>query len=367
MFTYINTLFNYLKVFWVSKPEPTKKIKVLFITKSKNLYNTTTPITLSTGLFNSANHIITGLSNEPWIEAKLVAVVDNNSIDREVTLFRPDIVIIEAVWVVPEKFTILKKLHPNVSWIIRIHSELPFIAGEGIALDWISQYLQQEDIYIATNSKNMLDDLYTIYPTSCDKISYLPNIYPCNSLPVIKKKPKNILKIGCFGAIRLLKNHLTQAVAAINYADQQKLNLEFHINASRIEGFSSENVLKNLRALFAARPEHKLVEHEWLSQEEFNTVILTLDLGMQVSFSETFNLVAADMISNGIPVVGSSELYWLADTAKVNTISSVKSIVTTLTDVNNNRRYNAECSFNKLKLNSNTYKQTWKDVLLKIS
>ena len=31
---------------------------------------------------------------------------------------------------------------------------------------------------------------------------------------------------------------------------------------------------------------------------------------MQVSFSETFNIVSADLISQGVPIVGCSEIPW---------------------------------------------------------
>ena len=35
-----------------------------------------------------------------------------------------------------------------------------------------------------------------------------------------------------------------------------------------------------------------------------------MDIGLQVSFSETFNIVAADFVSNHIPVVVSKEINW---------------------------------------------------------
>lgn len=36
-----------------------------------------------------------------------------------------------------------------------------------------------------------------------------------------------------------------------------------------------------------------------------------MDIGLQVSFSETFNIVGADIISQGVPLVGSTEIPWL--------------------------------------------------------
>jgi hypothetical protein len=40
-------------------------------------------------------------------------------------------------------------------------------------------------------------------------------------------------------------------------------------------------------------------------------------MGMQVSLSESFNLVAADFVNNHIPVLVSDEIDWLPSTVKV--------------------------------------------------
>ena len=59
--------------------------------------------------------------------------------------------IVEALWVVPEKFDVLTKLHPRVQWIVRTHSQAPFLASEGIATAWIAGYLKR-GIEIMCNS-----------------------------------------------------------------------------------------------------------------------------------------------------------------------------------------------------------------------
>ena len=108
--------------------------KVLFILKRREDYNAVvhSNVGLSTGLFNSANFMNEMLQNM-GIESNIEVAVDNNCIDRFVTKYKPDFVIIEALWVVPSKFSVLQKLHPKVTWIIRLHSEMPFMAGEGPA------------------------------------------------------------------------------------------------------------------------------------------------------------------------------------------------------------------------------------------
>jgi hypothetical protein len=126
---------------------------------------------------------------------------------------------------------------------------------------------------------------------------------------------KPLLDIGCFGAIRPLKSHLLQAMAAIRFANELQLPMQFHINSSRVET-NGEPVLKNLRALFDVTPNCALVDHHWMEPEEFLQVCHRLDIGMQVSLSETFNVVSADYVTSGIPIVVSKEVSWASRFSK---------------------------------------------------
>lgn len=238
------------------------------------------------------------------VNVKLVSVVDNNDIDREVHQFKPDIVIIEAFWVVPEKFDVLQKLHPKVKWIIRGHSDLPFFANEGVAVEWTKGYVTRKNVFVAFNSTRITSDFQKLFG---DKIVFLPNFYPLR--PFRNRRPNDgVLRIGCFGALRPMKNQLLQAVAAVRFADKIGEPLEFHINSTRCE-HKGENVLKNLRALFAGT-RHKLVEHGWLGHEEFLKLIGTMDYVLAVSFSETFCITAADAVATHTPLICSAEIPW---------------------------------------------------------
>ena len=128
--------------------------KILFILKRRDDFNANehNHIGLSTGLFNSAtfmNDMLVSLG----IESELIVVIDNNDIDRAIIQHRPTHVIIEGLWVVPTKFSVLCNLHPTVKWIIRVHSELPFLAGEGMAMDWLREYCNYQNIVLVTHQK----------------------------------------------------------------------------------------------------------------------------------------------------------------------------------------------------------------------
>jgi hypothetical protein len=269
---------------------------------------------ISSGLLNSAR-FVSDMLNKNGIQSYLTEVIDNNCIDREVTKYNPTHVVIEALWVVPSKFEELTKLHPKVKWIIRLHSDISFLSNESMAMEWIYDYLKYPNVMISSNDADTNEALSDL---TNRKFIYLPNYYPVGFFNH-KKKPssKKILNVGCFGAVRPLKNQLIQAVSAINYADTYKKKLKFHINVSRIEG-KGEPVLRNMRALFENNPKHELVEHEWLNHPEFVRLVETMDLGMQVSLTETFNIVTADFVNNNIPVVASDEISWVSGLFQAN-------------------------------------------------
>ena len=279
----------------------------------------------SSGLLNSAQFVADMLNREPGIVAKVVQVIDANDIDREVSAFRPTHVVVEALWVVPEKFAELNRLHPGVDWTVRIHSEIPFLAYEGVAIDWIVKYLEQK-VRVASNSKRMVADVsFLLVETSAlwplptwDWLTpYLPNYYPVNwrflASPV---QDDDFVNVGCFGTIRPMKNQLLQAIAALMFASRIGRRLRFHINHTRCEQGGAQ-VLKNMRALFE-HTGHFLVEHPWHGHEEFLWLAARMDVGMQVSLSETFSIIAADMTYAGVPVVGSPEIPWLSWWSRVD-------------------------------------------------
>ena len=295
--------------------------KVLFILKRREDFNPaqSTKLGLSTGLYNSAS-FVSNMLNEIGIESKIEVVIDNNGIDRVVHQYKPTHVIIEALWVTPTKFIILSQLHPKVTWIIRLHSEMPFLSNEGMALDWLGDYAAFPNIIIAANAPRALAEVRFFLgykmkwnsETQNRRVIHLPNFYPQNYLYKEFNFEKEYIDIGCFGAVRPLKNHMMQAIAAIKFADSIKKKLNFHINSDRVE-MKGEPVIRNLEAIFSQLSDygHQLTAHDWTAREEFLEICASMDIGMQVSFSETFNIVGADLISVGVPIIGSEEIPWM--------------------------------------------------------
>ena len=317
------------------------KFRILLLTKEKGLYgdygdymDVDTGADEPTAAVNPDHHIVSGLIASVQfitdmleglgVKAKHVEVKDNNDIDREVKEFRPTHVFLDALWVVPEKFVILTKLHPRVIWVVRIHSEIPFLAQEGIAMQWMFDYTRMpQPVFLAANDHQTSRGLEQMLGA---KVLYLPNYYPVSD-DFDKRKfiDGDTLDIGCFGAIRPLKNQLIQAVAAIELAEKLGLNLRFHINSVRVEGVNALTILKNLRALFEKKDpsRYTLVEHGWLGRQEFLKLISSMNLSLQVSFSETFNIVTADAVDQGVPVVVSNAIPWVTRENQVDCLDVV--------------------------------------------
>lgn len=274
----------------------------------------------SSGLLNSAVQVVDML-RESGVTAVLEVVIDGNCIDKFIHKHRPGVVVLEAIWCPPSKIAELQKLHPHVRFVARIHSEIPFLANEGIAVDWLRQYASL-GVDVSANSQRTATDLLEI---DADAI-FLPNYYIPISVQTRECENGN-LKVGCFGAVRPMKNQLAQAFAALEYARGTRQYLEFHINGTRLEQGGKE-VIKNLRALFAGQRAARLVEHGWMKRDEFLKVVREMDFSLAVSMSETFNIVTADAVSQDVPVVVSPEVQWLdagvqADPTNISGIARV--------------------------------------------
>lgn len=318
--------------------------------------------------------------NSLGIENSIVQCVDNNDIDREVTKFKPTHVFIEAFWVVPEKFDILKKLHPHVKWLVRNHSKLDFLSHEGSVNSWVYGYLTR-GVYLACNSKEATEDYRRMAKsTGLDPhlVVYLPNYYESEVFENVTQtdfvqwhvrtmlgcRPRSedmrsVINVGCFGAVRPLKNHFNQAFAAITLANELGVKLKFHINGTRIEG-KAHSILVAIRKLFEQFPKHELIEIPWQSHEDFKSTLMDMDVVMQVSNSETFNIVAADAVSVGTPVIGSDELPWLptkyhADPNNVQSI--IRELEFALEDLNT--PYITQHQTKALKQYTNETKELW--------
>ena len=278
--------------------------RILFICKTGHGYGSAYQ-RKSSGLVTSTKLVVDALRSK-GVECKLVEAIDNNCIDKLISEYKPDTVVIEALWVVPEKFKELMRLHA-VRWFVHLHSNIPFLASEGISIDWISRYYREYGIGVIVNCERALEAMHAM---DIDAF-LLPNVYERSPVPSRSASCWSTIYVGCFGAIRPMKNQLAQAMAAMQYARSTNRTLEFFINASRVEN-QGEACLKSIRALFANSEYDSLHEVDWIDHAEFTRLVGVMDISMQCSLSETFNIVTADAVTASVPVVVSPEIGWVS-------------------------------------------------------
>lgn len=306
-------------------------LKVLILVKKRQLgsYNHG-----ASGLYYSAQFVVELLKSFGH-EVNFETCVDGNEVDKFLAKYKPNICILEAYWVTPDKIKENQKLHPKVQFIVRNHSKPSFLAHEGMAIQWTLAYLKQ-GVIVASNNKESSDAFRTIaqenkVPTN--NIVYLPNYYkaPYEQFGTSRTKLKT-LNIGCFGAIRPFKNQVNQALAAIKASQILGLKLNFHINSERVEG-NADGILKSLRSVFQNNVCSTLVEHEWLDHKNFLLLLPQMDVSMQVSYSETFNLVSSDAVQMNVPIIVSPEINWIKNCSQIADPNNVNDMVNKLLNI----------------------------------
>jgi hypothetical protein len=316
----------------------------------------------SYGLHNSATMVAEYLETFGNC-TKVVTVIDANFIDAQVFVFKPDIVVIEALWVTGKKLEELVGLrrYKNIQWVVRVHSNVGFLSVESRAYKYIHEYidLNRKNVIISFNNKNFNDKMTSICKYG---FTYLPNIIKTDHKAAVnhdKVYTDEVLNIGCFGSPRVLKNQLFQATCAILAADKMDKRIHFHINGDIHNPCNP--VLNNIRELFEMN-KHKLTVHGWLSHDKFERLINKMDLGLQISFTESFNIVVADFVVNDVPILVGKSIEWMPDIAHAST-TDFDDLVDKIIFIVQNKRARKLLvelgNHNLLKFNSDA-KKTWK-------
>lgn len=132
------------------------------------------------------------------------------------------------------------------------------------------------------------------------------------------------------------------------------------MNTSRVEQ-SGEGVLKNIRALFENN-KHELIEHGWKERSDFLHTVSHMDIGLQVSLSESFNIISADFVHENVPIVVGTTIDWMPDSQKVNP-ENLEDIVAAMEDSLDNRISVVRKSIKALKKYNENALDTWGSAL----
>ena len=196
------------------------------------------------------------------------------------------------------------------------HSNVGFLQADPLAarfmtVDGPSLEVGFPNFTLAANSQAVCSFLRAGYAASCQ---YLPNLYYLNGLTRVGRPvwTSGDLRIGCFGAARVQKNHVSAAAAAIEIASRLRAQLEFWVSGGRNDGMggSAATVVKQIVTSCKFASYHEVPWEQW---PVFRRTVANMHLLMQPSYTESFNIVTADGVAEGVPSVVSSAIDWVPD------------------------------------------------------
>jgi hypothetical protein len=248
------------------------------------------------------------------IHANLCAVFDFEGVCKGLEKHRPTHAVIQALWLTAAQMTDLCACFPDTHFVVRCHSQIGFLQVEPGSIKTLRDdlFLQEGflNLSVSSNTLRLQEFLQQVYKSP---VLYLPNLYDLDR--VNRKRDEShdhrVLRVGSFGAHRLLKNHTTACAAAMMMAQRRGSDLEFYVNAGRDENVKGNGIISALKHMTDRLPWVKLVEVGWEEWSQFRATVAHMDLTMQTSFTETFNIVTADSVAEGVPAVVSSAIEWV--------------------------------------------------------
>jgi len=249
------------------------------------------------------------------VAAEVHAILGARDIDA-LLKSRPDAthVVISAPWIQAADIAgILLRPWPNVEFSINCHSNVGFLQADPNGVRLIRQYADLEqgslNLKLAANSRKGTAWLRDAYQCPCQN---LPNLYYLD-YSVISKRPLwrgGIMRIGAFGATRPLKNLMSAAGAALQIANAEKADVEFWVNGGRQEG-GGNTVISAMREMLSGLGNIQLMQANWASWPEFRDLVRRMHLLINASYTESFNMVTADGVAEGVPSVTSDAIDWV--------------------------------------------------------
>jgi hypothetical protein len=226
-------------------------------------------------------------------------------------------VVISAPWIPTLELAALANDFPNTQFLVTCHSNLGFLQADPNAMRLVREGVELEcqtwNFRIAANNErlvNWLTDAYGVPAT------WVPNLYHLDETAQIPRAPYSggVLRVGVFGATRPLKNFMTAAGAAVQIASLMRADTELWMSSGRNEGAGS--VMVAIRQMTNGLHHFRVVETGWQTWPQFRQTVRNMHLLLQPSYTETFNVVTADGIAEGVPSVVSDAIEWAPDNWK---------------------------------------------------
>ncbi len=201
---------------------------------------------------------------------------------------------------------------PGVRFAMTCHSNVGFLQADRGAVKLIREGLALEqrvaNFSVSGNSAKFCDWVEQAYGARC---VFLPNLYYLERAECPRRTPyrAGVLRLGIFGATRVQKNIMSAAAAALVIARQAAAeDTEIWVSSDRVEG--GQGVMASVKEMLSRIPRVRLVEAGWHGWREFRQLAGSMHLMLQPSYTESFNMVTADGVAEGVASVVSSAIDW---------------------------------------------------------
>lgn len=247
-----------------------------------------------------------GINTEVW------PILSPADLDSKLAPAPVDHVIISAPWIPTADLQELCIRYPNTQFAVNCHSNVGFLQADRNGVKLLREAMELElgnsNFHLAGNSQRFCDWLHEAFGAPC---AFLPNLY---FLAEGQPSPSRVfsggtLRVGVFGATRPLKNLMSAAGAALEISRNLRAPLELWMSAGRVEG-GGETVMAAVKEMLLNLPHVTLMLNGWQSWPKFRKVVSHMHLLLQPSYTESFNMVTADGIAEGVPSVVSKAIDW---------------------------------------------------------
>lgn len=221
-------------------------------------------------------------------------------------------VVISAPWIPTVELQGLISRWPDVHFAVVSHSNVGFLMADpnGIQLlrDGLDLELGHHNFTVAGNSQKFCQAWATMYGRA---VQYLPNLYDVSTIKHVGQRPPwngGTLRVGTFGATRPLKNLVSAVAACVELAAMLKVDVEIWRNVGRAEGGGT--VPGAIQQLTTGLKTVKVVDAGWATWPQFRQTIAGMHLLISPSYTESFNMVTADGVAEGVSSVVSEAIDW---------------------------------------------------------
>jgi glycosyltransferase involved in cell wall biosynthesis len=277
----------------------------------------------STVGLNVAGFATAGVLNANGIQTTVIPVRNNVDMVTGIQLYNSTHlyplthVVISAPWLSVFDLRDLLTFFPDIDFAILSHSNVGFLQADPCGVGLIKSYLELteefDNLSVGANSDKLFQWLQN---TIGGDTVLLPNLYSLKD-----HKPEkhwfgaDPIKIGAFGAVRPEKNFMTAAAAAVAIQAMTGVGVELHMSIGGEGG--GENTISAIAQLCDS-PGMTLIQHAWCLWPDFIQIVGDMDLLIQPSYTESFNMITADGILMGVPSVVSSAINWAPDEWKAD-------------------------------------------------